>query len=72
MLIATPSAVVGEEQRMATDGNAYTWDEFVTYYPNDTNWYWEQASWPEICAPSPTAAIPREEASKTLDGLTMI
>jgi hypothetical protein len=37
-----------EQRKIATDGNAYTWDEFVIYYPDGTQWYWDQAGWPEI------------------------
>merc|ERR1740117_2719679 len=32
-----------QETRKANDGQWYTWDQFVEYYPNDTNWYWDQA-----------------------------
>ena len=47
------TAMSSEQRKIATDGNAYTWDEFVIYYPDGTQWYWDQAGWPEIGAPSP-------------------
>merc|ERR1712166_67437 len=47
------TAMSSEQRKIATDGNAYTWDEFVIYYPDGTQWYWDQAGWPEIGASSP-------------------
>merc|ERR1740117_883247 len=43
----------GEEKRMAMYGEAYTFAEFVEYYKDGAQWYWDQAK--------PAEATPTEE-----------
>ena len=45
----------GEEKRMAMYGEAYTFAEFVEYYKDGAQWYWDQAK--------PAEATPTEEPS---------
>ena len=56
---SVPVIAMDEETRKANDGQYYTWDQFVEYYPNDTNWYWDQAGG----APAIAAAIPDDGKS---------
>jgi len=46
----------GEEKRVAMYGEAYTFAEFVEYYKDGAQWYWDQAK--------PAEATPTEEAAK--------
>ena len=31
------------EERLALDGTTYTWEQFVDYYGNESDWYWNKA-----------------------------
>ena len=45
-----------QETRVANDGKHYTWDQFEEYYPDDTNWYWDQAGGAPVSGlPAPVA-----------------
>ena len=38
---AAPDA--GDEKRVAPNGDARTFPEFVEFYPDDFQWYWDNA-----------------------------
>ena len=41
-----------QETRIALDGKHYTWDQFAEYYPDDTDWYWDEAEAAIAIAPA--------------------
>ena len=41
-----------QETRVARDGRHYTWAQFEEYYPDDTDWYWDEAGRAPAIAPA--------------------